>query len=257
VSKFKRSILITIVIIIAVAGAIPNHLAQIFRVEPIKRAEAILDGGGGGLMQNAQQLAMLMMLFQIIKKTSDLQGKQRDRSISAISNLSKQTGTTTPPQLQQPQPASANSFMRYTTVFSSIFGSVFSALFYRALLGFFVATILMHSMRSTPAHAVDANIMSAFSNEVVKLICSDNGKWLEKCYRIESGTCHSVVQQFVSPCVSSKLSNLNQQLNYEDGLKIAQNMITCFNSGFEQFYGSNRVNTAECKELPAHLRGDS
>ena len=103
-SKFKRSILITIVIIIAVVGAIPNHLAQIFRVEPIKRAEAILDGGGGGLMQNAQQLAMLMMLFQIIKKTSDLQGKQRDRSISAISNLSKQTGTTTPPQLQQSQP---------------------------------------------------------------------------------------------------------------------------------------------------------
>jgi hypothetical protein len=71
-----------------VLGALPSLPNYAEKFAPIKTAEAQLMGGEGGPMNIAQSIATLMMLFQIMQKTNNLEGKQQDRSRDAMSNLS-------------------------------------------------------------------------------------------------------------------------------------------------------------------------
>jgi hypothetical protein len=87
--KYSAYLLSATLTIALILGALPSDLARAVKRASVNEAHAqLLGGGGGGPMNIVQSIGSLMMLFQIIQKTNNLDGKQRERSRDSMINLS-------------------------------------------------------------------------------------------------------------------------------------------------------------------------
>jgi hypothetical protein len=116
-----------------------------------------------------------------------------------------------------------------------------------------VALTLSLACVSRSSYALDASLLQMFGQKVAEQMCADGGKWL-LCYSITARSCPTVAQRLVTPCVTESFSGVSEQLEYDQGLAIAQKFQNCVNTRFEKEYGARKLNTPECARPPAHLQ---
>lgn len=88
---------------------------------------------------------------------------------------------------------------------------------------------------------------------IVRFMCSDGGNWL-RCYSLSPSECEPLMKEVVTPCTNAVFTAGKIALSQEQRALLAGKLLECFNHSFMSKHGQRKVDSAECKDPPSHLR---
>jgi hypothetical protein len=125
----------------------------------------------------------------------------------------------------------------------------------RVVCSVFVVVVATFSLGAlyAPALAEQDGAKLGYENDLLDLLCADQGAWLE-CYQQIPAQCREVLRPIVHKCVSSALADVKTPINLKTGLEKNVKIIECLNQEFSASLGLKRKNEERCKEQPKHLK---
>jgi hypothetical protein len=94
---------------------------------------------------------------------------------------------------------------------------------------------------------------AGYENDLIGLLCSDDGAWLA-CYYHEPSKCREVVRPLVHSCVERHLGDIKKPINLQTALERNVDIMGCFNQEFPKTIGAKRKDEKRCLEQPKHLK---
>lgn len=105
---------------------------------------------------------------------------------------------------------------------------------------------------TTDAEALEAEKIGIIETDMTDHICSSRD-WL-LCFGEDPNRCREIVHAFARPCLDQSLTGVRERFDVQSALEKGVSIITCFNKEFKAQHPQGKRDTAQCKELPDHLR---
>jgi hypothetical protein len=102
---------------------------------------------------------------------------------------------------------------------------------------------------AAPAHAVDQQLVSQYSQKVVELICKGNREWL-RCFNMDPLNCDGVSEKIVSACVKEHVLARTQPVSQpSEVMAVSERIHSCIQSSFRGKLDPKKKDAPECQDL--------